>query len=198
MGYPNQQNKIWPINSQEPGVLVAEPLLAFGDLMYNTFTGRYMQCDDPTFPATWSVVGPPPPATNFQLTGATNEPETVLDVERVIGGFVLDGSAYSVITYRIIARYDPSVAGALRVRLYDMGPIAGPAIVPVLRSTLSIAAPASGDVERVEVALTASGAPGVNTDTIFNTARIYELRVILDGSDPGDEGLIHWAGIEVS
>lgn len=196
MGYPNQQNKIWPINSQEPGVLTPEPLLSFGDLVYNTFTGRYMQCDDPTFPATWSVVGPPPPATNFQLTGATNEPETVADVERVIGGFVLDAGAYSVVTFRILGRFDPSSAGDARVRLYDMGPPGAP-IVPILRSTLTFAS-GSTDIQNIDKGQTVTATPGVNADELSNTLRMYELRVILDGVGVGDECFIHWAGIEVS
>jgi len=195
---PGQQNKVWPPATTDWGTAAAEPLLRAGDMYFNTSSGLYRQCSSATFPATWTNVSTPPPATNFQLAGSTNEVDSLIDIEQVIGGFVFNGASYSVITHRIVARFSPGTAGNARVRLYDMGPVAGPAIVPVLRSTLSIAFADAGVMVRREATLTVSGAPGVNANQIFNTARIYEIRTILDAAGPGDALLVHWAGIEVS
>jgi hypothetical protein len=196
VSFPAQQNKVWPPSATDYGVAASEPLLKAGDVYFNTGTNTYRKCENPAFPATWTDIAIIP-GTNFQLTGVSNQSENLIDIERVVGGFLFNGGLYGTITFRMLARFDPGTAGNARLRLYDMGP-AGVPIVPVLRSTLSIPFASAGDIVVVSSTLTPSVVPGVNINEIFNTSRMYELRVILDSAGVGDAVLVHWAGIEVS
>lgn len=193
---PGQQNKVWPPAATDPGVAALEPLLLVGDTYYNTSTFLIRKCDDPSVvPAVWSDVGA---SSKSSFTGGTNHDETLIDVEVVMGGFVFDGSTTLSPVFRFVGIFLPATSGNARVRLYDTGPVSGPAIAPELRSELEIAYTAGGAIVDRQKGQVKSAAPGIDADEIFNTERIYELRVILDGATPGDAVKIHWAGIEVS
>lgn len=58
---PNQQNKIWPPDTTDPGVSVEEPLLKTGDLYFNTTSGAYRICTSSSFPAAWAELVPASP-----------------------------------------------------------------------------------------------------------------------------------------
>lgn len=190
-----QQNRVWPPSTTDYGVAAAEPLLQAGDLYYNTTTTLYRKCDSAAFPATWTDVGAP---AKGAFTGASNQDITLISTEVVIGGLVFDGSVKQTPVFRFVGRFSPATSGDARVRLYDVGPVGGPAIAPVLRSTLSINFSAGTNILDRSQALAKTGTPGVGADQIFNTARIYELRGILDLATSGDAVKIHWVGIEVS
>lgn len=193
---PGQQNKIWPPAATNPGVAALEPLLLVGDVYYNTVSGLLKKCDDPSVvPAVWSDVGA---SSKSSFTGATNHDEALLDVEVVVGGFIFDGSTTGTPYVRVVALFSPATSGNVRVRFYDTGPSGGPAIAPELRSTQIINFAAGGSIVDRTKSVGKVPAPGINADEIFNTERIYEVRVILDGATSGDAVKIHWAGIEVS
>ena len=129
------------------------------------------------------------------LAGVTNELVTTLGSEVLIGGFVFDGSL--AFASRVLRAYGTVVSAVANVdvRLYDMGPPGTPA-AGILRSTVNLATlnvPLTGTKT-----LTVSGAPGVNADAIFNTARMYEVRAIVNASAPGDEFKASWVGLELA
>jgi len=128
------------------------------------------------------------------LTGATNESQTTVDVERVIGGGVFDGSASGTILLRIVGSLIATVSGSANVRLYDMGPAAGPPTAPSLRSTVTIPFADAGDVEKVDQELTPVASPSASNE-IYNTARVYEFRIFL--ASAGLSQLVNWTGIVV-
>jgi len=192
---PAQQNRFWPPSTTDYGTAAAEPLLRQGDIYYNTTSLLYRKCDSATYPATWSDVGT---AAKGTFVGALNQDISLINVEVVIGGFIFDGSTKQTSVFHMFGRFSPATSGDARVRLYDTGPVGGAAITPVLRSTLSINFSAGSNILDRQQGLTKTASPGVNTNTIFNTARVYELRAILDAATLGDLVKIHWAGIEVS
>jgi hypothetical protein len=75
------------------------------------------------------------------------------------------------------------------VRLYDLGPVAGPPAVPTLIATLTTAA--SG-LRYDEQSLTVGGSPSLGQ--IMNTPRMYEVTV-QQNSQAGDSVYVGSAGI---
>jgi hypothetical protein len=119
--------------------------------------------------------------------GSVGDSEAVPDIERVIGGLVFDGGkvpAGRTAYFRFIGVVsDPDTAAVGYVRLYDLGPEAGPEVAPVLRAELSIDASTAdeGKVLRKQIALVPSASPGA-APQIFNTPRIYQVRVEMTSS----------------
>jgi hypothetical protein len=140
---------------------------------------------------------------NWVVTGATDEDEDQLDVERVIGGFMFNGeniTATNIAHLRAIGVYNANggaVQGDLRVRLYDMGVPGAPIAPSILRATVSIPNANEGDISKAQLALTTSAGPGVDSGEIHNSLRSYELRVIQDGMDAAATSKIHWAGMAI-
>lgn len=131
------------------------------------------------------------------ITGCNNEFDNTLTVERVVGGLVLDGSSLGTLAvkFRMLGVFvNGAASGNARLRLYDMGPVAGPPVAGVLRSDVSIGHAIGGGPRLVENTLTALAAP-VNPNEIFDTARIYELRLYLDSVTVGDTMTVYWGGI---
>lgn len=133
------------------------------------------------------------------VTGVSNQTTTQLTTEIRAGAFEFDGSqtfGALDVKFRFVGEYTATGgAGDARIRLYDMGPAAGPPVAGVLRSTLTIPFAEAGSPRRKEVTLTINGAPGTNADEIFNVARLYEVRLFLDSAQSGDEMDCLWAGI---
>lgn len=118
--------------------------------------------------------------------------QAVLPIEETLGSAMVDGSrASSGATFWVMM--DPTFAssGTVDVKLYDVGPKAGPAGAPVLICTLQASA---GGLAYHEQALTAGGSPGANQ--IQNTERMYEATVIQNGST-GDNVFVGCGGIAV-
>lgn len=122
-----------------------------------------------------------PPIT---YVGSLNETETTAGVERVIGGLIFDGggvAASRTLYFRWVgSATDPDVTSVATVRLYDLGPEAGPEEAPVLRSTLTIDTSTAdeGKVLRKQVQLSPVASPSL-TNEIHNTSRIYQVRLHL-------------------
>ena len=110
--------------------------------------------------------------------------------EIVIGGAYIDGSTGGTYSWEILGTYnDNGGAGNqdIEIRLYDRGPDGTP-VAGVLRSVLEVVS--LDTLDRVSLTLTASGSPGVDTDTIYNTARMYEVRAYLDATGGVDTAKI--------
>lgn len=117
------------------------------------------------------------------ITMATNELVQLDQTEVVIGGGYIDGSTGGTYTWEALATQIDGGGGVSigtsTIRLYDMGPDGTPG-AGTLRSQLEF--PTDDALDRVSLTLTASGSPGTDTDTIFNTARMYEVRAYLDST----------------
>jgi len=120
------------------------------------------------------------------VTMASNAVVDVDATEVVIGGAYIVGNDFSTFTWEILGTYNDNGGTGVQdldVYLYDRGPDGTP-VAGVLRSTLSI--DTLDTLDRVSQTLTASGTPGVDTDTIFNTGRLYEVRAKLDAGGSVD------------
>lgn len=121
---------------------------------------------------------------------ATNELIDIDATEVVIGGAYLDGSSGGTYSWEILATYNDNGGTGnqdIEIRLYDRGPDGSP-VAGTLRSVLEVTS--LDTLDRVSLTLTASGSPGVDTDTIFNTARMYEVRAYLDAGGGVDTAKI--------
>jgi hypothetical protein len=151
--------------------------------------------------ATGRLVRSPAPVSP-EYTMATNEDETLVATERVIGGGVFDGSAVGssqTVTFRWIGSITdagPTALGA--VRLYDVGSISTPA-APVLIADTDIdltTTPADDGVTKVlDLALTL-GTPAAGV--ISASPRVYEVRDYITAGGGGETMKILWAGLVVS
>jgi len=152
-------------------------------LQLDTSAEYYLSSVSPT---TWLPIAQTSPSvTANNNVVAIDRTVTLLQTEEVTGGTVLDGSKLvSSAYFRIIGTLISSL-GTGQVRLYDMGPAAGPAITPVLRSTVTIPTVDSGDlVQKIQI-LTPKASPSAPNE-IYNTARIYEARTYLNSTSFGD------------
>ncbi len=134
---------------------------------------------------TAGTVGSPAP---LRFAGAARQVVGVIGVETVIGNFgAFDPTVYVAPTLLLEATFVfvPATAGSVEVRLYDMGTrlVPGPG---VLRATIATTFADVGIQKCVSTALTVSSTPGTNTGDIQDAERIYELRAILIGANPGD------------
>lgn len=132
----------------------------------------------------------------FYVTLSTNEASLTHAVEVVVGG------AYLNITQDVgfAAQLEQTLddLGVTQVKLYDLG-TPGTPIAPVLRSTLTFDNANKNNIDYVSKKLTPVASPlFVNNDEIFNTPRLYEVRLVLDPTnigDPSDSALLTWSGI---
>lgn len=152
-------------------------------------TGRL----DPTVVAVNPGDSPP-----VEYTGGSHETETVLGLERVIGGVrVHGGDIDPARTYRF--RMLGSFSGAVgtdyaKLRLYDMGPVGGGPQAGVLRAEVSVAGGTGNQPKVVDQVLTPLASPVISGD-IYNTPRKYEVRLFLDSATPGTFMNVSWGGI---
>lgn len=129
---------------------------------------------------------------SVSLSCAINESENVADSERVIGGCLFAGQGAAV---PIVFRFAGMMTGAggnCEVRLYDMGPAAGPPDAPTLRSTLQITSVDAGILKIVEATLTPVVSPAAPNE-IALVARIYEVRLFL--TSPATTMLVEWCSV---
>lgn len=133
------------------------------------------------------------------VVAGTNAVIDTPDVVYVLGGFVLDPSAYDYptlsFTFRTLGTMFSSVANGW-IDLYDLGPPGAP-IVPARRTRLYIDAADDGIPMNPIQPLTLSATPGVDADEIRSTASMYEVRLLLENGSPGDILHILNAGILV-
>ena len=172
-----------------------------GDFAYVVGTGIY-QCDVATLgAASWSQPGGGGGGGGTVLTDADWGGDHVysqlaVPVEETIGYGVLNGSLVGAFTAYFRAAFNPqyTIPGNTDIRLYDLGPAAGPPAGPVLVATLVDGPPGTSGVQYLEQALAVGGAPGVNQ--IMNTARLYEVAVY-QSSQAGDSVRVGSVGITI-
>lgn len=135
----------------------------------------------------------------FQMV--SDRDTTVVGSEVVAGGGVVDPSSLpaGALFFEVLGRLTDGGGGTVtgEIRLYDMGAPGAP-IVPVRRSTLSIATVEAGDMVRKRVGLTVTSAAGVGADEVLDEERIYEARVIMPTGGGGDAIKVHWAGMKLN
>lgn len=116
-------------------------------------------------------------------------------VEEVVGQFTFNGGVVALGTKAVIrAIMTPllTIAGTTSLKMYDMGPAAGPPEAPRLVSTLSTA---SSGLQYLTQDLTVVSS-GPSSNEILDTARMYELTLI-QSSQAGDTVYLGSAGINV-
>lgn len=152
-------------------------------LQTDTSTEYYLSAISPIV---WTAVSPALPTTPgmFNVVGL-NSDITTLTTEVSIGGTVFDGSKLASVAYFNLVGVLTSVSGDGDIRLYDLGPSAGPPITPDLRSTLTISFVDSGNVVLKTKTLTPVALPSA-PDQIYNTERLYEVRGYLNSATPGE------------
>jgi hypothetical protein len=151
----------------------------------------------------WEPEDPPaggyPVVALHEVVAGTNTVADTPDVPLVLGGFVLDPSAFDystlTFTFRMLGTMFSGGADG-RIDLYDLGPPGAP-IVPARRARLSIDPTDSGVPVELTQVLTLDATPGVDANEIRTTASMYEVRLLLDAGSPGDLLHILNAGVRV-
>jgi hypothetical protein len=195
---PRQHHNYWgtfAVVASLPNVSGAptqDGALEVGDLAYVTGLGTY-QCDSATLgSAVWSSVaaGSVSNVTEYDWATGYIYDQQVVPIEETMGFGRLNGAQIQGTAY-FRATWDPQfgAAGNAYVRLYDVGPAAGPPAAPVLIATLTTA---SSGLRYSEQALAVGGAPGANQ--IANSARMYEVTVD-QSSQAGDTVVVGSAGV---
>jgi hypothetical protein len=203
---PRQHHTQWPnvaSAAQLPNVLgatIQDAALEVGDIAYVVGTGLY-QCDVAAVgAASWSQPGGGGGGgtvlTDADWGGDHQYSQLALPVEETIGYGVLNGSLVGAFTAYFRAAFNPqyTVPGSTDIRLYDLGPAAGPPAAPVLVATLTDGPPGTSGVKYLEQALLVGGAPGANQ--IQNTARLYAVAVY-QSSQVGDSVHVGSVGITI-
>jgi len=139
-----------------------------------------------------------------QMTGNTRVQvvdDTLLNAEIKLGGFQFNPSLFSgstMVLGGLVTLTDAGgVAPALDLRLYDMGTTLVPQAGD-LRASRLFSIPGSLRFEQTILVPSATPTtPGSSPDdgTMYDVARIYEVRALLTG-DAGDLAEIDWAGIQ--
>jgi len=176
--------------------------LVQGDLAFVTGDSTY-QCQDETLgSAVWEPVGGGVPQSNIWLGGGYSYTQAVQPVEEVVGNGSFNASGVGGLTAYFVASItnvwqQTGIGEVTRVRLYDMGPAAGPPDSPPRRVT-TLTFSAQGGPRASEQALTVT-AGGVTDDDnkILSSARLYEVVIIQDTSTAGDVAYLGSAGLEV-
>jgi hypothetical protein len=174
-----------------PGVSTGNGEVVGTTYIDTTADEAYFLCDATTDANVWSTAtgaGGGGGGGNFTL--ANNVLVDSDKTEIVIGGAYIDGSTGGTYSWEILGTYNNNGGAGnqdIEIRLYDRGPDGTP-VAGVLRSVLEIIS--LDTLDRVSLTLTASASPGVDTDTIYNTARMYEVRAYLDATGGVDTAKI--------
>jgi len=180
------------------GSSTQDSALEVGDLAYVSAAGVY-QCDVATVgAASWSQPGggSGTSVSEFDWGGDHQYSQQATPVEETVGYGMLNGSQVGSFTVYFRSTWNPqfSVSGSAEVRLYDLGPAAGPPVAPTLVATLTEGPPGTSGVQYQEQALTVAGSPGANQ--IMNTARMYSVAVY-QSSQTGDSVHVGSVGITI-
>jgi len=195
---PTQFHNHWGAYANQaalPGVGAAQDGLEAGDQAYSIADGQTFTCTNPSFPAAWAGGGGGAPS-GWQADFVDSYLYTtaVVAIEEVIGQGGFDGSRVGTGGVYFFGMMTPVFAGVglAEMRLYDIGPIAGPPTPLVLITSLQTAV--SGGPQYEEQALAVGATPGPNQ--IADTRRMYEVRAFVTGA-PGDTLFIGGGGMDV-
>lgn len=177
-----------PVSATLPGGLAPADA---GRLLFKTGSGvgTYVWNGTSWVPQGGAWEGYMDAASDYQYTQAATP------VEEVVGQFVFNGGVAAAGTKAVIRAIMTAVftiAGTASMKLYDLGPAAGPPTAPRLVSTLSTS---TAGLQYLETDLTVVTSSPVG-DEILNTPRIYEL-TLTQSSQAGDTIYLGSAGINV-
>ena len=167
-----------------------------GRVFYKTGAAEGLYAADGS---SWGSLSGGVPVSSIFLGGPYPYTQAATPVEEVAGEGVVDGAligsntAYFKATVVNTWQFT-GVGETTRIRLYDMGPAAGPPATPRLVAELTFAA--QGGPRAAEQALTVvSAAP--TTNQILDQNRVYETVVFQDPSTSGDVAYMGSTGVEV-
>ena len=173
-----------------------------GDMAYANTEGQTYTCTDPTAgAAVWvSGGGGGGALSSYVQTGDYNYVQAATPVEDVVGQFSIDPGVLPGATYKLRCIVTPTFgsAGWCRVRVYDLGPVAGPPSAPVeitanAPSVYNLEASASG-LQFIETAALSTHATTPSAGTIVDAGRMYEVTVEQDSAS-GDQVYVGFAGL---
>jgi hypothetical protein len=190
---------LWTDGGVDAGALLIIPAGALGAagtagrLQWDTGTPG-LKYDDG---AAWQDVGGSAGAGSYlELANNTSQTQGAAPVEDTVGQGPLDGALIlgSLTAYFRTVVTPNMTPGTVYVRLYDMGPKAGPPVAPRLVTELSAT---TNVMQTVEQALTVTaGAVVAGDNKILNSARMYEVTLEVDATIT-DSAYLGIAGIEV-
>lgn len=142
-------------------------------------------------------VGSAGAGTYLDWASAYQYTQALAPVEEVVGQGYFDGSLMSgaLVAYfrAVVETVFSAGVGPSQVKLYDMGPQAGPPAAPTLITTLTTMIPGGPTV--LEQALSV-GPAGPGANLLADSARMYEITVI-QTSTVGDTMFVGSAGLDV-
>jgi hypothetical protein len=139
----------------------------------------------------WNLVGGGAGGKEMDWIGRYQYTQLAAPSEETVAFGYFDASSVSgTIYFWAMLTASFAAAGTAYLRLYDVGPAAGPPASAVLVAALTKTT--TGGPEYKSQVLAVAGAPGVNT--IANSARMYEVRVY-QSSAPGDTVLVGGGGM---
>lgn len=188
---------LWTNGGVDAGALLIIPNAAVGA----AGTGGRLQWD-PTAPglkfdngSAWVDVGAGAAGSYLEFANSHTQTQGAVPLEETSGQGVLDGDIIpGSFTGYFRCVVTPSLSsGNVSVRLYDMGPKAGPPGVPRLVSTLQAT---TNVLQTLEQALTVVPGPTPLVNQILDTPRMYEATMEVNGVI-GDSAYLGIVGIEV-
>jgi hypothetical protein len=162
---------------------VQDSALELGDQAWSIADATTYQCTSPTLgAATWTPMGGGGGGQDQILVGSgVTYTQQAVPIELTVGWLTFDGSQFATRDVKFVATFDPTITGVgnAYVRLYDLGPAAGPLgaavqITAPLPSGYAIQRTTSGLVH-LETAAFTRGVPAAGV--ISDTPRIYAVRL---------------------
>jgi len=205
---PRQHHSQWPnvsASSQLPNTSIAaiqDSALEVGDTCYSIAEAVLYVCTDATLgsavwvdPAAGGAGGGGAPLTSVSLGGWYTYTQGSPPVEEVLGNDSFDGALVGTLplVFKASVTNSWTFTGTTRVRLYDVGPAAGPPTAPRQVCELTFTANGPGSAEQALTVVSAT--PGANQ--VLNTDRMYEATVIQDASTVGDVAFVGSAVLEI-
>ena len=199
----------WP-NVSDPTELPNSPIasvqdlaLEAGDTCYSVSDSTLYTCTDPTpTAAVWSSGGGGGGVTSYVQVGQYNYIQQAVPVEDRIGQFEFDPTESPLGTYKFRCLVTPtfSSAGWMIVRIYDLGPAAGPPSAPVEitaddPSVYNLETSSSG-LQFIETAALTTHATTPSAGVVVNGSRMYDVTIEQD-STAGDEVYVGFVGLVV-
>jgi hypothetical protein len=167
--------------------------MSIGDIFYKTGTSEGLY----TYSSTgWGMSGGGIGAGSYLEMGVNHQySQPVTPVDEVMGQGIFDGSLAGpgTVYFRASLTNVLSVAGTTSIKLFELGPRAGPPGTPRLVTTM--ASSTNGGPQVLDQVLTISASPASNQ--IHDSSRMYEV-TITQTSASGDSAYTGTVGLEIT